>query len=174
MSCSPSCPPSPPTPPRRHPILRSNNSGFWMLSLTNRCAYTPLIVLNISRVTPSAGMTVAGHRIPGDTVVTVSKHVVHQNKFIYGEDVDVYRPERWLEASEEQVNVMRRTLVSFSKGKYSCLGKNLARMMVYKITAGLFGTFGFDLVTPGKGERFRSRDGIFAVPEDIMVRVRRR
>ena len=55
-------------------------------------------------------------QLPADTVVGVNAWVLHNNKAIFGEDVDVFRPERWIDSGVEQLREMRKYLftVSFS------------------------------------------------------------
>ncbi|KAF7517593.1 hypothetical protein G7054_g13751 [Neopestalotiopsis clavispora] len=63
---------------------------------------------------------------------------MHRDKSLYGEDVDVFRPERWLESSEgaadkERLRAMRRTNdLMFGHGKYTCLGKPVAMIEIHK------------------------------------------
>lgn len=47
-----------------------------------------------------------------------------RNKKVYGEDADVFRPERWLETSPEELEIMEKiNELIFSPGKWQCLGK---------------------------------------------------
>lgn len=51
---------------------------------------------------------------------------------MYGEDADLFRPERWLE-SEERSREWERMDVTFGAGYCSCLGKNVAMVEVCKV-----------------------------------------
>lgn len=66
--------------------------------------------LMLERVGPPEGATIDGYTLPAGTIVGVNAWVIHRNKDIFGEDVDGFRPERWLEASEEKVVEMKRNL----------------------------------------------------------------
>lgn len=59
----------------------------------------------MSRDTPPDGDTVIidGERVylPGGVSIVPSFKGMHRNKSVYGEDVDVFRPERWLEEVDE-------------------------------------------------------------------------
>lgn len=90
-------------------------------------------------------MAICGKWIPGGVEVGVYASVVHHRKEMFGEDVDLFRPERWL-GDEEKVRRMRNTLFSFSSGKYSCLGKYLSRLELLKVIPELIRTFE---VSPG-------------------------
>jgi cytochrome P450 len=57
----------------------------------------------------------------------LSTWATHRNKAIFGEDAEVFRPERWLEATGETLQRMERTIeVLFGSGRYGCLGKSVA------------------------------------------------
>lgn len=84
------------------------------------------------RVVPPGGLVVCGQHIPAGTEIGVYGSVLHHRAQVFGEDVDIFRPERWL-GDEEKVRKMKNTMFTFSSGKYNCLGKNLARMEVTKL-----------------------------------------
>jgi len=48
---------------------------------------------------------------------------------VYGEDVDCFRPERWLDATEEQLKAMERSSLAFGAGSRVCIGKNISMMV---------------------------------------------
>jgi cytochrome P450 len=60
---------------------------------------------------------------------------------IWGPDVEVFRPERWLEASEEQRVLMHRANLTFSAGKRMCLGLNIAWLEMKKVISALIMNF---------------------------------
>lgn len=92
------------------------------------------------REVPASGMKICNHFIPGGTTVSIMPDVAHRRKEIFGEDVDVFRPERWLE-SEEKTNRMLGSMLSFGSGKFGCLGKNLARVEVLKFVPSVLREF---------------------------------
>ena len=127
------------------------------------------------RVLPPAGATIAEHEIPGSTVVGVNAWVLHRRTEIYGDDVEVYRPERWLptlEADKGRVVEMERTLFQFGAGRFSCIGKNISLLEMYKAIPSLIRAFDFALVEPGKEWRFES--GSFANVSGVNVRLKTR
>jgi cytochrome P450 len=65
-------------------------------------------------MTPAEGAIIDGYKIPGGTIVGVNPWVIHRNTEIYGQDVDVFRPERWLDGPEAKVDEMKRNLFSVS------------------------------------------------------------
>ena len=64
--------------------------------------------LPLERVVPKGGAEIAGVWVEGGTIVGVSAWVVHRRKEIFGEDVEVYRPERWLVDKEKKLEVRPR------------------------------------------------------------------
>jgi len=66
----------------------------------------------------------------------------------FGEDVDIFRAERWL-GEEEKVRKMKNTLFTFSSGKYNCLEKNIARMEIAKLVPSVIRAFEVSVCSPG-------------------------
>jgi cytochrome P450 len=77
--------------------------------------------LILERVVPTEGAIIDNHALPGGTIVGVNSWVLHRNLDIFGLDVDVFRPERWLESPEQKVLEMKRYLFSVSFTSYSTL-----------------------------------------------------
>lgn len=100
----------------------------------------PATSFSLERVVPSSGDTIDGHFVPGGTVVGCNPWVLHRDKATFGEDVDQYRPERWL-GEPETVHRMSQTLFQFGAGSYICLGKNIAYLEIYKLIPSLMQTF---------------------------------
>ena len=52
---------------------------------------------------------------------------VMRNVKVFGADVEVFRPERWLEVAEDKVKEMERDMdLVFSYGRYVCLGRQIS------------------------------------------------
>ena len=101
----------------------------------------PAFGFNFERLVPPGGATICGHFIQSGVVVGVNAWVVHRNKDVFGEDVEQYRPERWLEASKDKLNEMNRTMFQFASGNHICLGRNISLMEIYKLVPSLMRTF---------------------------------
>lgn len=67
------------------------------------------------RVTPPEGAFIDGYHIPGGTIVGINPWVIHRNAKIFGDDVDDFRPERWLDGDGRQIAEMRRNLFSVGR-----------------------------------------------------------
>jgi len=96
--------------------------------------------LHLERVVPPQGAEIAGHFIKGGTIVGCSAWVIHRNKEIFGEDVEDYRPERWLadeskdkDAEEKRIKEMGGVMLQFGMGARTCIGKNISLLEIYKV-----------------------------------------
>lgn len=89
--------------------------------------------LLLERVVPPQGMEISGEHIPGGTIVGCNPWVVHRRPEVFGEDVDTFRPERWIEASTNQLKEMKGTMLQFGSGARTCIGKNISLLEMYKL-----------------------------------------
>jgi cytochrome P450 len=99
------------------------------------------VVSPLSRVVPSTGGKVAGHAIPGGTVVGMSAVFMHYNADIFP-DPHSFNPQRWMGLNAKE---LERCLVPFSRGPRSCLGINLAHCELYLSFATLVRRFELSL-----------------------------
>ncbi|KAL6411019.1 pisatin demethylase cytochrome P450 [Ilyonectria robusta] len=72
----------------------------------------PAVGFPLERYVPSGGAEICGHKLPAGTNVSISAPVIHLNKDVFGEDAIEFRPERWLEASPEQLRIMDRSFLA--------------------------------------------------------------
>jgi cytochrome P450 len=83
---------------------------------------------------PKGGDTVNGIFVPEGTNIGVAFLATQHSKEFFGDDADVFRPERWLEAEEERLAVMKGIVdLVFNHGRFQCLGKPVALMELNKI-----------------------------------------
>jgi cytochrome P450 len=88
----------------------------------------------IPKEVQKGGDTIAGVYIPEGTKVGYCAWGVYKNKETFGQDADMFRPERWLETSGEELARMNSTWdLIFSPGKWQCLGKSVALMELNKV-----------------------------------------
>ena len=83
------------------------------------------------RVAPKGGYYLNGLYVPEGTVVCTDSWVINRNKDFYGEDADVFNPERWL-VSEERSKMMENHSFTWGYGTRVCLGKSIALMEAHK------------------------------------------
>ena len=97
------------------------------------------------RDTPSEGLHICGVRVPPGVTVSTYGSVLHYRKEVFCDDVDAFRPERWL-GDKEKVQLMRNATFVFGSGKYSCLGRHLARIEIWKFVPTVLREFEVSLV----------------------------
>lgn len=79
------------------------------------------------KTVPSQGDTIDGVFLPGGTNVGSNTWAVVRLKEVYGDDSDIFRPERWLEATPEKRKEMEQVAdLNFGYGKYRYLGERVA------------------------------------------------
>ncbi|OJD29609.1 cytochrome p450 [Diplodia corticola] len=135
----------------------------------------PPAIEGLVRETPAAGITLPsdGTFIPGGTVVSVPTWTLHRDVRLWGEDADAFRPERFegLDLTGENV-----PFIPFTRGAYTCPGKQLAYMEMRGVVAAV--VMGFDLsLAEGQGaEEFDGgcQDSFTLANPPLMVDVRRR
>lgn len=113
----------------------------------------PAAGLPLERIVPKGGTEIAGHFVPGGTIVGCSAWLIHMNKGIFGEDADVYRPERWLPdeelaktengggAEDRRIKEMNGTMFQFGMGSRTCIGKNISLLEIYKLVPSMLRRF---------------------------------
>lgn len=72
----------------------------------------PAVGLLLERRVPVEGCQIAGTRLPPGTTVGINPWVLHRNPDVWGEDVDIFRPERWLEADAGKLKLMERSFLA--------------------------------------------------------------
>ncbi|KAL2292785.1 hypothetical protein FJTKL_07852 [Diaporthe vaccinii] len=127
--------------------------------------------LSLPRVVPKEGMTLCGKFIPGGYIVGCNAAVVQQDKKIFGEDAASFNPDRWLD--HERANHMEKCMMAFGFGTRTCLGKNIARIQLYKLSPLIIRIFKLDFWDSDKTE-WHTRNTFFARQEGIITRVTRR
>lgn len=101
----------------------------------------PAAGLPLERVVPAGGAEICGQMIPGGTIVGCNAWVIHRRPEIFGSDVEVYRPERWIEADKESRKMMEGTMFQFGMGARTCIGKNISLLEIYKVVPSFLRRF---------------------------------
>ncbi|KAK3323775.1 cytochrome P450 [Cercophora scortea] len=99
----------------------------------------------LERYVPAGGLNLPdGGFVPPGVAVCMNPDVLAHNKGVYGDDVDEFRPERWLQAPGEDAEAYRVRMqrwnaadLGFGDGSRVCIGKTLALLEIYKVVATL-------------------------------------
>jgi cytochrome P450 len=83
---------------------------------------------------PKGGDTINSLFIPGGIKIGYCAWGLFRDKKIWGDDSQVFRPERWLEGPHEKIKLQESTLeLVFGYGRWQCLGKSVALIELNKI-----------------------------------------
>jgi cytochrome P450 len=127
----------------------------------------------MERRVPQGGATFCGHYLSAGVSAGILPAVMHMDPSVYGEDITVFRPERWLTGDAELVRKMEASFLGFSRGKRVCLGQNIAIMQLKKVVPALVGRYEFGLVDEARGLEADYSSAI-VIMKPLMMRVRRR
>lgn len=134
----------------------------------------PPVVNLFSRVVPQGGdaVTVDGKEyfLPGGAMIGYAAWSMHRNnKTLYGEDAEVFRPERWFvdesgPAEKERLALMYKTNdMIFGYGRWQCLGKVVALIEIHKTIFELLKNFDFALTNPHEPWTVFNSLGLWAI-----------
>lgn len=83
---------------------------------------------------PNEGVTINNVYIPPRTQVTLSKYTMLRRRDLFGEDSEMFNPDRWLQKDTAKVKEMDGVMETyFGLGRYSCLGRGIALMELNKV-----------------------------------------
>lgn len=74
----------------------------------------PPFAMVLERVVPPGGVTICGSFYPGGTVVGMSPYITNRYKPTWGDDAEIWRPNRWLESDAAHVSKLEASLLSVS------------------------------------------------------------
>jgi cytochrome P450 len=132
------------------------------IEVSKNCPYYVACVKESLRLCPSAPnifprlvqadhapLVIDGKTIPVGTEIASTAYMANQDTELYGEDVNEFRPDHWLEDDGEKGKLFDKYLAAFGFGTHGCLGKELAMMELMKtpliVSSPPFFTFGFVL-----------------------------
>ncbi|OAG02909.1 cytochrome P450 [Paraphaeosphaeria sporulosa] len=98
------------------------------------------------------GAVIDGEHYPAGTLVGCAAWAMGRDENVYGDDVDVFRPERWIPSddanaskTDAEVLKLRRTFHPFSVGPMNCAGQNLAVLELQMVLAKTVWALDFNL-----------------------------
>ncbi|KUJ11615.1 cytochrome P450 [Mollisia scopiformis] len=132
----------------------------------------PAAGFHLERIVPASGLQVGQHFLPAGTIVGASAWVLHQKESMFGPKCQEFRPERWIEASEQRRTEMNNAMFAFSMGSKECLGKGIAFLETYKLIPTILRKYELSLVDP-KAE-WKLENAFFVNQTDFYIRIQRR
>ncbi|KAE8356319.1 cytochrome P450 [Aspergillus coremiiformis] len=141
----------------------------------------PGVAMTLERYVPRGGLNLPnGQFLPQGCIVGMNPYVLARNQSIWGEDADVFRPERWLRDDSQEtekefqarLRLMNNSDLTFGAGSRICIGKNLGLLEVYKVVATLVSRYNIELVDPHRD--WRTHNSFFVRQEGIDVKLSRR
>ncbi|KAE9376647.1 cytochrome P450 [Stipitochalara longipes BDJ] len=135
--------------------------------------WPPIVGLQ-AKLVPPGGDVINGHFVPARTKIGTAIFGIMRNKKVFGEDADVFRPERWLDAPPEKIKQREQTVdLVFGAGRFKCLGNSVALIELNKIFIELFKRFDFASVDPQKPIGSIEAKGIFTIRDFWITATRR-
>jgi cytochrome P450 len=132
----------------------------------------PAVGLLLERVVPAGGAKLEDVFLPEGTVVGMNPWVAARDKSVYGDDAYEFKPERWLEADEQQLKLMERNFMAFGSGARTCLGKNISILEMSKLVPQILRQYDFELSHPDK--EWKLHDYWFVTQTGLSCKVKRR
>lgn len=121
------------------PILRdaeARNLPYFQACVKETFRCYPPVTGQLAKETPPEGDDFNGVHLPPGTAIAWNSWGLMRTKEIFGDDVEVFRPERWLPSgghSPEQITYMEDTVwLAFGSGRYGCLGRSVAQIEINK------------------------------------------
>jgi cytochrome P450 len=116
----------------------------------------PGVCLMMERYVPETGLTLPdGSYVPAGCAVGMNPYIVNRNKTVFGDDADIFRPERWLqgdgetaEAYTERMRLYNAADLTFGGGSRICIGRHFATLEIYKLVPTLLKRYDIELVDP--------------------------
>lgn len=83
---------------------------------------------------PRSGDTIKGVFLPAGTAVGHNAAAIMRSEATFGQDTEIFRPERFLECDETKRLAMQHTVdLVFGTGRWMCAGKALAFVELNKV-----------------------------------------
>ncbi|KAM7202670.1 cytochrome P450 [Rhypophila sp. PSN 637] len=122
------------------------------------------------KTVPEGGDTIKGVFLPAGTAVSHNLFGLMMSPEIFGPDVELPRPERFVECDAETRTEMERTVeLAFGSGRWMCAGKLVAFTQLNKVLFELLRSFEMEFVNPGKP--WIEESAIFWNQRDMWVKI---
>ncbi|GMR46086.1 hypothetical protein PMAYCL1PPCAC_16281 [Pristionchus mayeri] len=127
--------------------------------------FFPLAARAVAR-TCMKDTTVGGYEIDKDTIVMADTFAVHFNKDLWGEDVDEFKPERWLESDRRVAAI---NFLTFGAGPRLCVGMRLATLEEKIALAHMLRKF--DVLADEQVSKLTLMGNLTTTPERVPIKI---
>lgn len=130
----------------------------------------PATAYTMPRIVPNGGKEIIGRYFPSGATVGINSWVAHRNREVFGNDANLFRPERWLEGKESS-GQREAYFFSFGQGSRTCIGKNISLLEISKAIPQVVRHMDFEVENQSE---WTVVSHWFAKPKDFTCRVKRR
>ncbi|KAH8824011.1 cytochrome P450 monooxygenase pc-bph [Flagelloscypha sp. PMI_526] len=128
----------------------------------------------LPREVPPGGFVVHGQNFVEGTVLSVPSKILNYDKTLWGDDVKVFRPERWLEEDSQEKTERERAFQPFSLGPRACIGRNLAMLEMSIIMGNVLHRYEFVLDKEKMKDGWGGRETLISRPGYCFVGIKSR
>ncbi|KAI5845680.1 putative cytochrome P450 monooxygenase [Morchella snyderi] len=145
---------------------------YYCACLREAMRMTPAAPNIFPRVVSQGGLNLYGKHVPAGFEVTENPWISQRDKTVYGEDSEIFRPERWLE-DPKKAQEMDKYDFTWGFGTRVCLGKNIALMELHKAPVQFFRLFTPELVNKDRPSTYVVAGGV-SFHKDLWLNIKKR
>ncbi|KAH6997470.1 cytochrome P450 [Ilyonectria destructans] len=149
----------------------TNHLPYMQAAIKEGIRIHPSVGLLLERHVPRGGSVICGKHIAEGTIVGINAWVTQHDQDVFP-NPDAFRPERWMDASEEELKIMEQSFFAFGAGTRTCIGRHIAVMEMAKIIPELLRTFEISLADPGA--EWKTKNIWFVQQEGLICNLKRR
>ncbi|OCL02955.1 putative cytochrome P450 oxidoreductase [Glonium stellatum] len=131
----------------------------------------PPFCLPLERVVPKGGVEICGRRFTEGTVIGMNPYVANRHRPTFGEDADLWNPERWLGKDVAHRRKLEGSIMTFGAGRRICMGKYVALLEIKKIVPALLLNYEIQLLD---ARSYSVENSYFFRQTGIDVKIKRR
>lgn len=122
----------------------------------------PQTGFGLPREVPAGGAEVLGHTFPAGSVLSLNAWAMHYDPAHF-DHPEQFRPERWLDADAQTRAKMNEAYFPFGLGARTCIGKNIASLVILKALPQLVEKFDYEVAGILKDGRDLPTRNIFLI-----------
>lgn len=149
----------------------TNHLPYMQAAIKEGIRIHPSVGLLLERHVPRGGSVICGKHIAEETIVGINAWVTQHDQDVFP-NPDAFQPERWMDASEEELKIMEQSFFAFGAGTRTCIGRHIAVMEMAKIIPELLRTFDISLEDPGA--EWKTKNIWFVQQEGLICNLKRR